>query len=597
MAGLFSRVKTWLQSENLKASDVNAEFNNIITNLNAPQVAGDSPTVARMKAEEDPGSQGTESLATSIAGELRRLRFVVRRAFGTTYWYDTPPSDITSLYNLFAAGTTVPQNRIDSGRIDGNGQPMFLMFNGTTGLRLKASIVPFKAYIKGTLIQVNSDVDFAGLTAASAFTALVNDTTLAAAQLTRIQGEGTSLIAIDTNVGSAPTANTFQAWKLAHTAFTDEYFFGRFDSTTQISACYRGLFFNTGSLIIERIPMSNNDQLTLCKAVYVFFTYASSTPALEVTYNLPTISGTQPASASTGDWWLDLTTNIWKKFNGSSWADGNGLWIGLAVMDGASLAGVRSFDFGKAFSQLNTVTPVKFDSATVKSNYLSSSISVYGNLMKFDKNILSWSMATNLDDGISEGASTRYWFYMTPSGVVKISDRAPHRRVEDLLGWYHNSKPYRCIGYADNDGSSNLGDVTLQDTVPYIGLDPIDIQQSSSSGAFTSTSTSLVDVTNLSITYKKGPRPCLVKCIPSGIEGGTNPGNGAFTTGGAGEAALLKDATLVDRQLLPTSAVSLRGLEFLDTGVAGTYTYKVQARSPGGNTVGMKEMILTVIPL
>lgn len=464
MAGLFSRIKTWVKTDNLKAADINGEFNNIITNLNAPQLAGDSPTVARFQAEEDPGSQGSESLPTSVAGELRRLRFALRRALGTTFWYDTPSSDINSLAALFAAGATVSQNRIDSARADLNGQPSFLIPNGSTGLRLKASVTPFKAYIKGSLITVNADVDFSGLTAATSFTCLVNDAAQTGNQSSKLTGESGSVITIDTNVGSAPVAGSFNAWKIVHSAAT-EYFFGRFDSATQISACYRGFFFDSSSVTIPRLPTSDNDAITMCKAVYVFFTNVASTPALEITYNLPTISGTQPLSGSSGDWWLDLNVNIWKKFNGTSWADGNGLWIGMGVMDGASIAGTRPFDFGKAFSATNTVIPTTADVATVKSKYLSSTISVYGSLMKFDKNILSWSMATNLDSGITEAANTTYYFYITQFGVVVISDVAPHRRREDLLGDYHPSKPWRCVAVALNDGSLNLGTSTQQDTI------------------------------------------------------------------------------------------------------------------------------------
>ena len=36
--GLFSRIKTWIKDEVIKASDLNAEFNNIITNLQPTKI-------------------------------------------------------------------------------------------------------------------------------------------------------------------------------------------------------------------------------------------------------------------------------------------------------------------------------------------------------------------------------------------------------------------------------------------------------------------------------------------------------------------------------------------------------------------------------
>ncbi len=62
----------------------------------APTVLGDySATVAQMKLSTDPGELGSESLATSEAGELERLRFAIyddKHALDPhiTQWYETP---------------------------------------------------------------------------------------------------------------------------------------------------------------------------------------------------------------------------------------------------------------------------------------------------------------------------------------------------------------------------------------------------------------------------------------------------------------------------------------------------------------------------
>ena len=90
MPGRFTRLKTWTALENLLYTDLNAEFDNIILNMVPSTIDDYSSTVSAMRVQTNPGSQGSESLATSLAGELERLRFVISRIIGKTYWYDTP---------------------------------------------------------------------------------------------------------------------------------------------------------------------------------------------------------------------------------------------------------------------------------------------------------------------------------------------------------------------------------------------------------------------------------------------------------------------------------------------------------------------------
>ncbi len=81
----------------------------------APTVLGDySATVAQMKLKTDPGELGTESLATSMAGELERLRYAAydtKRALDAhvTQWYETPFAQVgyhVQSYGALADGTT-----------------------------------------------------------------------------------------------------------------------------------------------------------------------------------------------------------------------------------------------------------------------------------------------------------------------------------------------------------------------------------------------------------------------------------------------------------------------------------------------------------
>ncbi len=76
----------------------------------APTTLGDySATAAQMRLATDPGEAGSESLATSLAGELERLRFAqyeTKRALdpSITYWYETPYG--AAVYNVKAYGAT-----------------------------------------------------------------------------------------------------------------------------------------------------------------------------------------------------------------------------------------------------------------------------------------------------------------------------------------------------------------------------------------------------------------------------------------------------------------------------------------------------------
>lgn len=88
-AAVISRVKTWISGETLTASDLNAEFDNILNNgLTLSGIEGISGTVAAMQQTTNPGTVGGESLAVDLTGELKRLRYMLSYVTGKTYWYD-----------------------------------------------------------------------------------------------------------------------------------------------------------------------------------------------------------------------------------------------------------------------------------------------------------------------------------------------------------------------------------------------------------------------------------------------------------------------------------------------------------------------------
>lgn len=120
-------------------------------------------------------------------------------------------------------------------------------------------------------------------------------------------------------------------------------------------------------------------------------------------------------------------------------------------------------------------------------------------------------------------------------------------------------------------------------------------QLSSSSSSFTTSSTSLVDVTNLSLSITTTGRPVFVGLIPAGSSASyLSISNGTGDTDITGQAAILRDGTVIARTELEakgaTSAGSLGsqvpvgGLFFIEQPAAGTYTYKVQAAAGEAST-------------
>ena len=86
MPGLYS-ITTRITGETIDATKYNADHQNHVDN-NVPTSIDDySSNATQMQTVTDPGESGTESLATSLAGELERLRFIIKEMKGTAQWY------------------------------------------------------------------------------------------------------------------------------------------------------------------------------------------------------------------------------------------------------------------------------------------------------------------------------------------------------------------------------------------------------------------------------------------------------------------------------------------------------------------------------
>ena len=93
MPGLYSHT-TRSAGTILTANVYNTDHQNHIDNQ-TPQATDDySVSAAQMQAQTEPGESGSESLSTSLSGELERIRFAINEVRGKTYWYQTNDASV-----------------------------------------------------------------------------------------------------------------------------------------------------------------------------------------------------------------------------------------------------------------------------------------------------------------------------------------------------------------------------------------------------------------------------------------------------------------------------------------------------------------------
>src|SRR3990167_9493610 len=81
--------KTYALNEILGSADINSSFSRVVTANVATCTVGYSASVTQMRITTDPYPSSTESLASTVADELARLRYQLNAIVGKTYWYQT----------------------------------------------------------------------------------------------------------------------------------------------------------------------------------------------------------------------------------------------------------------------------------------------------------------------------------------------------------------------------------------------------------------------------------------------------------------------------------------------------------------------------
>lgn len=451
MGALFSRLKTWVSTEEVTYSDLNAEFDNVLTNLTAANVDDYSANVSQMQTVADPGEVGSESLATSVAGEIARLRKLIAEITGKTHWYESPSNSLSSI--AVAIGGGLPNNRIVSGRMRSeSSQPIFLVPDGgARTVRVDGTPTNFIYYINGTQYTISSDTTLTSLTAAPSTnnTCLVNDAGLTGQESSKYVGEFGSEIVVDT-AGSEITALT---GKLAAFKVGTEYFIARVKSSTRLSEVRRGYFFDSADAPFSRVALTDNDTITLMKLAWI---YAKTDLTLTVCYTEPRYGKDEPIGPATGDYWFDTANNVWKIYNATTWDSASVHLIGCCVVSSSACVAARSFNFFAAYSDDNTLDLAVYDNTEVRSKAPGGIVNVYGTPIKYENDLARWDIDTDLDSGLTEAASTVYFLYITEDGESIISTVGPMDRMTDMGGLYHPYQIWRCVGQIYNNASSNI---------------------------------------------------------------------------------------------------------------------------------------------
>jgi hypothetical protein len=81
----------------LTANIYNSDHQNHIDNGVPLQFDDYSVNVAQMKVVTDPFPGAVESLATTLAGELERIRFLIKQITGKAEWFTDPDTDLTKV--------------------------------------------------------------------------------------------------------------------------------------------------------------------------------------------------------------------------------------------------------------------------------------------------------------------------------------------------------------------------------------------------------------------------------------------------------------------------------------------------------------------
>lgn len=350
--------------------------------------------------------------------------------------------------------------------------------------------------VAGTSYTLSADLALSSLTTAPSTnnTCLVNDTDAADQDSTRTWGEPDAektSITIDT-AGSEITGKVGQyaAFSINNGSET-EYFTAFIKSSTELTDCRRGFFYDESLAPINRIVFSNNDTITLMSLGYVFLDINGTTT--DVTYTEPQYQDSAPSAPATGDYWFDIPNSIWKRYDGASFVTVDRTQVGWVCLDDTDCVAARSVDFDARYKR-DIMMDLELSTVEIaRAREQDSMVNVAGQEINFRNDRPQWNITTDLANSAdlydaTEQASTFYFLYISDEGETILSDIEPYRR-NDLSGWYHPHNPWRMVGSAFNDSGSDF-----QFATPDLEEKKIQVEyEANSSQSVSTSSTTVVD--------------------------------------------------------------------------------------------------------
>lgn len=421
------------------------------TNITADKVNGEvikSEDVNELKDALVTTLSGRDSVGTLKAGE--------HLGSATYPWGLGYINGIVSNGSLIDFSSLASQsNKITSGQTRAmSEQADFLRASGSGATAsIQGGTTSLVTVINGATVITSSTINLTSLTTASSGSSsecIINDAALAGQASSKYIGSENDAITID-----ATGANiTSQIEKLVCLkAPAGELMLAYVKSSTSLTNIKRGYFFNSTGAAIVRETLANNDTLTLMSLGFVFLENNGST--VEVSYLNPAYSFETPNSPATGQYWFDLQSQQWKRYDGSNFIVINRVLIGLLAIDATDCIGSRSLDFNLAYSEANSLIFNEFNDTSISSRDVENLISVNGNDF-FIKNKIVFNITTDLATGLTEAVNTTYYLYITQSGERKLDTEKPYRKSTIKKGYYHPSSSWRCVASSFNDASGNL---------------------------------------------------------------------------------------------------------------------------------------------
>jgi len=353
---------------------------------------------------------------------------------------------------------TATPNRIISGAVRATSDfPDYLRPAGSGGgaaFTLLATTTLLSFDVNGTIAQFTVDTVKGSLAVAPSAnnTCLINDVGLTGQDTSKNLGENDTVIPVD-NMGTELTGKIGQFVALLNQA-TGEIMYCRIESATQLVSAKRGFFFNSSGVPIQRAVLNNNDTLQVLSLGFIFIDKNGTT--IDVSFRNPVIDGNQPAAPQTGDYWLDTSVDVWKRFSGATFDQIDRTFAGYVVIDTVDAIGTRPEYFSKSYSDENTLEVDLITVDLIRSHQAEFLISIDGSLVLFDFSFFDWVAATDFETGVIRTINRDYWLYISELGKPFISDKKPYDNLGFLKGWYHPYESWRAVAQVFNNAANQF---------------------------------------------------------------------------------------------------------------------------------------------